>query len=102
MCGSVSYTHLDVYKRQDSLWVANKKGVIRIFNPDKTLKGYLTPEGTISPKAISFSRNIYCFTEDEQGNIWMGKMCIRDRPAYKGHTRYSTYLSEPPYHDKDG
>lgn len=58
--------------KQQNLWVANKKGVIRIFNPDKTLKGYLTPEGTISTKAISFSKNIYCFTEDEQGNIWMG------------------------------
>lgn len=58
--------------KQQNLWVANKKGVIRIFNSDKTLKGYLTPKGTISTKTVSFSKNIYCFTEDDQGNIWMG------------------------------
>lgn len=58
--------------KQQNLWVANKKGVIRIFNSDKTLKGYLTPKGTINTKTVSFSKNIYCFTEDDQGNIWMG------------------------------
>lgn len=81
--------------KQQNLWVANKKGVIRIFNPDKTLKGYLTPEGTISPKAISFSRNIYCFTEDEQGNIWMGSKwdgIIRLSPKRDGSFQIRNYV----------
>lgn len=88
--------------KQQNLWVANKKGVIRIFNPDKTLKGYLTPEGTISPKVISFSRNIYCFTEDEQGNIWMGSKwdgIIRLSPKRDGSFQIRNYVhkEEDPY-----
>lgn len=88
--------------KQQNLWVANKKGVIRIFNPDKTLKGYLTPEGIISPKAISFSRNIYCFTEDEQGNIWMGSKwdgIIRLSPKRDGNFQIRNYVhkEEDPY-----
>lgn len=88
--------------KQQNLWVANKKGVIRIFNPDKTLKGYLTPEGIISPKAISFSRNIYCFTEDEQGNIWMGSKwdgIIRFSPKRDGSFQIRNYVhkEEDPY-----
>lgn len=88
--------------KQQNLWVANKKGVIRIFNPDKTLKGYLTPEGIISPKAISFSRNIYCFTEDEQGNIWMGSKwdgIIRLSPKRDGSFQIRNYVhkEEDPY-----
>ncbi|MBP1614830.1 MAG: todS 25 [Bacteroidetes bacterium] len=55
-----------------NLWIANKKGFIRIFNDDGSLKGYLTPSGDISTKAVPFSRNIYCFMEDDQGAIWMG------------------------------
>lgn len=88
--------------KQQNLWVANKKGVIRIFNPDKTLKGYLTPEGTISTKAISFSKNIYCFTEDEQGNIWMGSKwdgIIRLSPKKDGSFQIRNYVhkEEDPY-----
>ncbi len=88
--------------KQQNLWVANKKGVIRIFNPDKTLKGYLTPEGTISTKAISFSKNIYCFTEDEQGNIWMGSKwdgIIRLSPKRDGNFQIRNYVhkEEEPY-----
>ena len=88
--------------KQQNLWVANKKGVIRIFSPDKTLKGYLTPEGIISPKAISFSRNIYCFTEDEQGNIWMGSKwdgIIRLSPKRDGSFQIRNYVhkEEDPY-----
>lgn len=88
--------------KQQNLWVANKKGVIRIFNPDKTLKGYLTPEGTISTKAISFSKNIYCFTEDEQGNIWMGSKwdgIIQLSPKRDGSFQIRNYVhkEEDPY-----
>ncbi len=57
---------------QGNLWMANKKGVIRIFNNDGSLKGYLTPSGDISAQAIPFSKNIYCFMEDDRGSIWMG------------------------------
>lgn len=58
-------------KKKD-FWVTTKKGFIRIYHPDGNLKGYLTPEGTISSQPVSFSKNIYCFMEDAEGVIWMG------------------------------
>ena len=48
---SVSYTHLDVYKRQ--------------------LEGYLSPQGIITPQEVTFGKSVYCFMEDKQGNIWI-------------------------------
>lgn len=57
---------------RNHLWMANKKGFIRIFDNDGSIKGYLTPSGDISSQAIPFSKNIYCFMEDDRGSIWMG------------------------------
>uniref|UniRef100_UPI0034A50665 ATP-binding protein n=1 Tax=Bacteroides cellulosilyticus TaxID=246787 RepID=UPI0034A50665 len=59
-------------------------------------------QGIISPKAISFSRNIYCFTEDEQGNIWMGSKwdgIIRLSPKRDGSFQIRNYVhkEEDPY-----
>lgn len=56
----------------NNLWAASKKGIVRIFNEDRSLKGYLTPEGKISKQAVSFGANIYCFMKDKQGDIWLG------------------------------
>mgnify|MGYP000234781521 FL=1 len=58
--------------REKNLWTSAKKGSVRIYRTDGSLKGYLTPEGTISPNPVSFSKNIYCFMEDKEGIIWMG------------------------------
>lgn len=58
--------------KDKNLWVANKKGFIRILHSDGSLKGYLTPEGKISSSPVSFGRNIYCFMEDKKGEIWLG------------------------------
>lgn len=54
------------------LWVASKKGNIRIYHPNDTLEGYLSPKGTISTQEVTFGRSVYCFMEDKAGNIWMG------------------------------
>ncbi len=54
------------------LWVASKNGYIRIYHPDGTLKGYLTPQGNISAGEVKFNANVYCFHEDKEGVIWMG------------------------------
>lgn len=58
--------------KEKNLWTSTKKGSVRIYRTDSSLKGYLTPEGTISPNPVSFSKNIYCFMEDKEGIIWMG------------------------------
>lgn len=57
---------------RNNLWMATKKGIIRIYNKDGSLKGYLDPAGNITTRAVPFSSNIYCFMKDKKGNIWMG------------------------------
>lgn len=58
--------------KENNLWTASKKGYLRIYHPDGSLKGYLTPEGKISLEPVSFEKNIYCLMEDADGIIWMG------------------------------
>lgn len=58
--------------KENNLWTASKKGYLRIYQPDGSLKGYLTPEGKISREPVSFEKNIYCLMEDADGIIWMG------------------------------
>lgn len=58
--------------KQRQLWVGSKRGIVRIYHADGTLKGYLTPQGTITPQETKFSRSVYCFLEDKEGNIWLG------------------------------
>lgn len=53
------------------LWVSSKAQVIRVYQPDGQLEGYLTPQGKISKDKHSFT-SIYCFLEDHEGNIWIG------------------------------
>lgn len=57
---------------QQRLWIATKKGIIRIYNDNGSLKGYLSPSGAITSEEVSFGKSIYCFLEDDRGNIWMG------------------------------
>lgn len=54
------------------LWVSSKSGCIRIYHPDGSLKGNLTPQGIITAKEIKFDANIYCFHQESDGTIWMG------------------------------
>ena len=53
-------------------WASTKKGNVRIFNPDKSLKGFLGSDGHIYPRETNFGQNVYCFMQDHQGNIWLG------------------------------
>lgn len=46
---------------KDELWTASKKGYVRIYQPDGSLKGYLTPAGTISSQPISFQKKHLLF-----------------------------------------
>lgn len=80
--------------KDKNLWAANKKGFIRIINPDGSLKGYLTSEGKISTNAIPFGKNIYCFMEDKEGDIWLGSKwdgIFRLRNKGNGHFSIQKY-----------
>lgn len=81
--------------KNKNLWVANKKGFIRIFNSDKSLKGYLTPQGDINSTPIPFSKNIYCFMEDNLGDIWLGSKrdgIFRLKKKKNGHLSIQKYF----------
>ena len=58
--------------QSNRLWISTKKGSVRIFNPDKTLKGFLGADGHIYPQETKFGCNVYCFMQDHRGDIWMG------------------------------
>ena len=58
--------------RQGRLWVASKEGSVRIYRPDGTLQGYLTPNGSISSRHTSFGASIYVMREDKTGKFYLG------------------------------
>lgn len=57
---------------QKRLWIASKKGNIRIYAANGELLGYLNPQGNIVKTETAFIDNVYCFMEDKDGIIWMG------------------------------
>jgi len=87
---------------EKNLWTSTKKGFIRIYRADGSLKGYLAPDGTLSAQPVLFSKNIYCFMEDTNGIIWMGsKQDGLFRMEKIAENRFSisqfTYQEDDPY-----
>lgn len=60
---------LDSLKR---LWVASKSNYVRIYHPDGSLSGYLSPQGQISKNKISFNSSVYSLCQGKDGTIWIG------------------------------
>lgn len=80
------------------LWVATKKGYIRIYNADETLAGYLAPDGHIRKHPCRFEGNVYCFFEDHKGAIWMGTRLhglVRLDPINEQAYRVTRYQHDP-------
>ena len=80
------------------LWVATKRGLIRIYHPDGSLQGYLGNDGRIHPTPTRFTGNIYCFMEDRNGSIWMGTRLyglVRLDPTGENSYRVSRYRHNP-------
>lgn len=61
---------VDANKR---LWIATKKGNIRIYNKNKQFEGFLSSSGSISatPCCISAS-GVYSMTQTKNGDVWVG------------------------------
>lgn len=57
---------------QGRLWVATKRGLVRIYDAGRTLRGYLAPDGRLSRTPVRFPGNVYCFQQSERDEIWMG------------------------------
>ena len=54
------------------LWVASKSEYVRIYHPDGSLSGYLSPQGQISKDKVSFNSSVYSLCQGKNGTIWIG------------------------------
>lgn len=60
----------DQYNR---LWVGVKNGNIELYDQDYNYIGNLSSDGRIvRDSKVSFGANIYCFHQDDEGNLWLG------------------------------
>lgn len=57
---------------RNRLWVSSKNNIIRLYDEQGELKGYLSAQGKIVPQEVKFVQCAYCFAEDGKGNIWIG------------------------------
>ena len=58
--------------REKRLWVCSKNKHVRIYRPDGTLLGYLTPDGNISTSTATFQQNVYAICQQKDGTLWLG------------------------------
>lgn len=77
--------------RSGRLWVAGKDGTLRIYSSDRTLLGYLSPDGRIVPKPTSFGPSIYHLLEVRNGDIYLASRwdgLFRLSPQQASQTSY--------------
>lgn len=103
---NIRYTTLDegyesralLNDTQGNLWVASKRGYIRIFRPDGSLKGFLAPNGAIVASPTHFPGNIYCFSQSDNDEIWMGtrtRGLVRLNRINESRFRVTRYEHDP-------
>lgn len=88
------------------LWASARQTYpITIYNADNSLKGYLTPDGRISPTMCDFSSRAYVFLEDSRHTIWIGTKpdgLYRLTPQAGGTYRVDNFRKEAGgLHDND-
>ncbi len=59
-------------RHDGSVWAGTMEGYIAVFDADKQLRGWLTPQGTITGSSIPCSKQIYALFEDSQRRLWIG------------------------------
>lgn len=76
------------------LWVGLKNGKLQVYNPDHSLRGYLTESGTIAHSGRPMDGNVYHIMEDSRRNLWIstkGKGLVKAEPQPGGHYRLTRY-----------
>lgn len=87
--------------RQQRLWVAVKDDqTVRIFSSDgRTLRGYLSADGSIRPTYTRFGAAVYCMYQQPDGTLWMGTKpdgLFRLQETKTGHFTV-THLTKLPH-----
>lgn len=54
-----------------NLWVGVKDGILRLYDADRTYKGYMTENGTISTTGTPMKGTAYFVIQDSKGVIWI-------------------------------
>lgn len=91
--------HID---RNGLLWMANKRGHIRLVRPDGTLQGYLNADGRISPSEANFGYSIYSILEEADGTLWLGSrwdglFCLTPTSGNRYHVTHYTHNPADPF-----
>lgn len=62
-----------LFDSDEHLWIATKKGIIRIMDSQKNLLGYLSPDGELAQTETVFAEGgIYVMLKDQAQTIWLG------------------------------
>lgn len=54
-----------------NLWVGLKDGKLRVYDFNRTYKGYLTEAGSVSPTGKPMEGNVYFLLQDSKGCLWI-------------------------------
>ncbi len=57
---------------KNRLFIADKNGFLRLYAPDGSLLGYVTPDGSITKARTPFGANVYSMFQDSRGCLWAG------------------------------
>lgn len=92
-----------LFDSDEHLWIATKKGIIRIMDSQKNLLGYLLPDGELAQTETVFAEGgIYVMLKDQAQTIWLGskenglfRLVPRNRPYHYEVYHYMNNPSDP-------
>lgn len=106
-----TYVELDDYfdtksflsDEHGNLWVATKKGTIRIMDAQKKLLGYLSAGGELTPSESIFTEGgVYVLSKTKDQSIWIGskenglyRLVPREKPYQYKVYHYKNHPSHP-------
>ena len=82
------------------LWVGTKSGKVKVFEPDGTLSGYLSPWGRVQKEEVALTPSIgvYTISEDPDHSVWIGTrgdgIYLLRAPDHAGRNRLEHYRAD--------
>ena len=84
---------------EHNLWVGLKDGKLRIYDKNRSERGYLTEAGTISSAGTPMRGNVYFIMQDSKSNLWIatkGAGLVKAEPQGEGRYKLTRFQ-----YDKD-